>query len=127
MDYTELFAQAVPLLISLLGVLLTYCLFPWLKSMVDAQELQNIEKWVLIAVKAAEQIYNASGMGEKKKEYVLDFLESKGITITEQELNAMIEAAVYEISQASELLFKALDMDEVEEIEEVENVEEGVM
>jgi hypothetical protein len=116
MDYTELFTQMTPLLISLLGVLLTYCLVPWLKGKVSEQKIQDAEKWVLIAVKAAEQLFKESKMGDKKKEYVLDILKSKGITITEQELDAMIEAAVYEISKASELLFKAIDMDEIEEM-----------
>jgi len=58
------------------------------------------------AVAAAEQIE------EDKKTYVLKFIRDKGVTITDQELDALIEAAVYEINRAKCLLFKDLDVSE---------------
>ena len=52
-----------------------------------------------IAVAAAEQIYTGSGRGEEKKAYVLEWLRSHGVTVDDEKLDAMIEAAVYELSQ----------------------------
>ena len=52
-----------------------------------------------IAVAAAEQIYTGSGRGEEKKAYVLEWLRAHGITVDDEKLDAMIEAAVYELSQ----------------------------
>ena len=52
-----------------------------------------------IAVAAAEQIYVGSGRGEEKKAYVIDWLRSHGITVDEEKLDALIEAAVYELNQ----------------------------
>ena len=80
--------------IALIAAIITTFLIPWIKSKIDAAKLAQIVEWVGIAVRAAEQIYNESGMGEKKKQYVLDFLASKGFTLDPNSINAMIEAAV---------------------------------
>lgn len=80
--------------ITLIAAIVTTFLIPWIKSKIDAAKLAQIVEWVGIAVRAAEQIYNESGMGEKKKQYVLDFLENKGFTLDPNSINAMIEAAV---------------------------------
>lgn len=108
--------QIFMLLISLLGVLLTGLVVPWLKLKIGNEKMKDIEKWVTVAVTAAEQM-KKSGLlppDEKKKDFVLKFIRNKSITITDQELDALIEAATFEINKASELLFKQLDMEEVE-------------
>ena len=52
-----------------------------------------------IAVSAAEQIFKGSGRGEEKKQYVIAWLKERGFTVDEAELDALIEAAVYELNQ----------------------------
>ena len=84
--------------ITLIAAIVTTFLIPWIKSKIDAAKLAQIVEWVGIAVRAAEQIYNESGMGEKKKQYVLDFLEDKGFTLDPNSINAMIEAVVKELN-----------------------------
>lgn len=84
--------------IALIAAIITTFLIPWIKSKIDAAKLAQIAEWVGIAVRAAEQIYNESGMGEKKKQYVLDFLSDKGFTLDPNSINAMIEAAVKELN-----------------------------
>ena len=84
--------------ITLIAAIVTTFLIPWIKSKIDAAKFAQIVEWVGIAVRAAEQIYNESGMGEKKKQYVLDFLASKGFTLDPDSINAMIEAAVKELN-----------------------------
>lgn len=51
-----------------------------------------------IGNKAAEQIYRGSGRGEEKKAYVLNWLAEHGITLDEERIDALIEAAVYELN-----------------------------
>lgn len=85
--------------IALLAAVVSTFLIPWIKGKVEAQKLEKIMDWVTIAVSAAEQIYNESGMGEKKKQYVLDFLEDKGLTVDINSVDAMIEAAVYGLKE----------------------------
>ena len=84
--------------IALIAAIITVFLIPWINSKVEAEKLSKIMSWVRIAVDAAEQIYNESGMGEKKKQYVLDFLEGKGFTIDPNSIDAMIEAAVLSLN-----------------------------
>ena len=84
--------------ITLIAAIVTTFLIPWIKSKIDAAKLAQIVEWVGIAVREAEQIYNESGMGEKKKQYVLDFLASKGFTLDPDSINAMIEAAVKDLN-----------------------------
>lgn len=84
--------------ITLIAAIVTTFLIPWIKSKIDAAKLAQIVEWVGIAVRAAEQIYNESGMGEKKKQYVLNFLADKGFTLDPNSINAMIEAAVKELN-----------------------------
>ena len=85
--------------IALLAAVVSTFLVPWIKGKVEAQKLEKVADWVTIAVSAAEQIYNESGMGEKKKQYVLDFLEGKGLTVDINSVDAMIEAAVYGLKE----------------------------
>lgn len=85
--------------IALLAAVVSTFLVPWIKGKVEAQKLEKVADWVTIAVSAAEQIYNESGMGEKKKQYVLDFLEDKGLTVDINSVDAMIEAAVYGLKE----------------------------
>ena len=85
--------------IALLAAVVSTFLVPWIKGKVEAQKLEKVADWVTIAVSAAEQIYKESGMGEKKKQYVLDFLDGKGLTVDINSVDAMIEAAVYGLKE----------------------------
>lgn len=76
---------------------LTTVIVPCVKKNTTVQQQKEIMGWVKIAVAAAEQLYKGSDRGEEKKAYVLDWLNKQGITIDADKLDAMIEAAVYEI------------------------------
>lgn len=83
----------------LLFAVVVYVLVPYIKSKTTAQQQAEISEWVKIAVAAAEQIYTGSGRGEEKKAYVVKWLRDHGVTVDTEKLDAMIEAAVYELSQ----------------------------
>lgn len=70
---------------------------PWLKERIGAEKLKNLWKWVCIAVQAAEQIFG-KGTGERKKEYALDVLNAQGVKADGETLDALIEAAVRELT-----------------------------
>jgi hypothetical protein len=106
--------QIFMLLISLIGVLLTGLVVPWLRMKIGKEKLDNVQMWVNVAVAAAEQIFSVPGSGAQKKIYVIEFLKTKGITITEQELDALIEAAVYELNRAKFLMFEDMENQDVE-------------
>ena len=69
---------------ALIGVIVTCVLIPFIKSKTTASQQAEINAWVKIAVSAAEQIFKGSG---------------HGVTVNENELDALIEAAVYELTQ----------------------------
>lgn len=87
------------ILISLISALVGYLLIPYLKSKTTTEQQQNIIFWVKVAVNAAEQIYKEKGQGKQKKEYVLEFLKSLGLKVTEEEAEILIEALVLEMNK----------------------------
>jgi hypothetical protein len=91
-DLTPIF-QAV---LSVIGLVFTTVLLPLLRDRIGAQKLAEAREWAKIAVGAAEQI-SALTNGKAKKAYVVDFLKSHGIDMGENELDALIEAAVHEL------------------------------
>lgn len=95
----SLIVEIGTLMISLIGVLVGSLLIPYLKSKTTTEQQANILFWVTIAVNAAEQTYKEKGQGKLKKEYVLEFLTGKGIKITGEEADILIEAIVREVNQ----------------------------
>ena len=83
--------------LALIGALITAFLIPWIKNKTRAEKLEQIELWVTVAVEAAEQIYTGSGKGAQKKAYELEFLNSKGFDIDWEEIDMMIESAVFNL------------------------------
>lgn len=84
--------------IALAAAVITAFVIPWIKSRTTAQQREDLISWVKIAVSAAEQIYKGDKRGAEKKQYVLDFLESNGLTFDEEVVNAAIEAAVKQLN-----------------------------
>ena len=91
--------QVVSAVITLIVALISAFLIPYLKSKLSADKLQKVQFWVNIAVEAAEMIYVGTGRGAEKKEYVLNFLNSKGFTLNMAEIDNLIEAAVLKLKQ----------------------------
>lgn len=84
-DITPIF-QA---LISILALLVTAYLVPWLRLKIGEQKTEHLLQIIQIAVQAAEQ-YFGSGSGAEKKAYVLDYLEAKGIDVDDATIEAMV-------------------------------------
>lgn len=93
-DLTVIIVAAIGLLCAVAGAFL----IPLVKSKLSAAELAELLKWVEIAVAAAQQLYHQLD-GSKRKEYVLDFLESKGYDVDSQAVDSAIEAAVLKLHQ----------------------------
>lgn len=93
-DITPIINAAIALIAAVVSVFL----IPWIKSKTTAQQRSELVAWAKIGVAAAEQIYVGQGRGEEKKQYVLDFLKSKGFTVDEDSVNNAIEAAVKQLN-----------------------------
>lgn len=95
MNVTNLFFA----LLATVSFVMVGVVIPYLKQKTKGANLANTLAMVEIAVKAAEQIYSYAGQGAIKKKYVLQYLKDRGISLQEEELDAMIEATVQEINR----------------------------
>lgn len=93
-DFTPVLEAVATLAVALI----TTFVVPYIKSKTTLEQQTQINAWVRIAVTAAEQVYEGPGQGDKKKAYVLTWLAGHGIAVDEDKLDAMIEAAVYELA-----------------------------
>lgn len=82
--------------IAILAAVLTPRLVAWLKAKTTAEQRNTMQAWAKIAVAAAEQGYDRD-RGKLKKQYVREFLATKGFDVDLEELDAAIEAAVLEL------------------------------
>lgn len=94
-DYTFIFE----LIITLISALISCFLIPTLKSKLSEEKRSQLLYWVNVAVKAAEQLYGSKA-GKQKKEYVVSFLLSKGIVFDVDEVTALIESEVYNLTES---------------------------
>lgn len=85
-------------LISILGIIITSVVVPYIKEKLGNEKLAKYEYWVSMAVSAAEMIFKEQGMGKTKKEYVVNFLKDmfnkNKIVITDEQLEILVESAV---------------------------------
>lgn len=95
MDWTKVIEAIITLII----VIVVSVVIPYIKAKMGAENFEQLKKWVKVAVQAAEMIYTETGMGEKKKKYVEEFLRSLGVKVNYYELNGMIESAVLELKR----------------------------
>ena len=87
-------------IITLVFLCITTFLIPYIKSKTTSAQQEQIQAWVNIAVMAAEQLIQGTGMGAEKKEYVIKWLNEHNITFDAEKLDAMIEAAVYKLTNS---------------------------
>lgn len=91
------------LVISVCAALITAYAVPYLKTLKNDARYERMLDMVALAVRAAEQTTTGQGQGAVKKaeviKFVSEWLYGKGINITEDELDQLIEAAVYSMKQ----------------------------
>ena len=80
-----------------LGVIVPLILLVIAGYLISMYRDERILKWVRIAVKAAEQMYNAPGKGKEKFESVANWISEK-FNIDKADLKKLIESAVYELN-----------------------------
>ena len=90
-------------LIPVFGAIITYFVIPFIKSSISEKQLAQYKEWAKLAVKTAEMLWKETGHGDDKKAYVVNFLNEmfnkNKITITAEQLEVLIEAAVKEMKE----------------------------
>lgn len=91
-DVTSIIEALLTLVVAVIGTAYTY-----MRSKSD--NTQQLDKWVHIAVQAAEQAYK-TGMTDDRKTYAMEVLEKQGYKVRWGELDDQIEAAVNQLKPA---------------------------
>lgn len=93
----EIIFEVLKIIVMLAVLVVTRYLVPWIKQKIGADKLSEVENWAKQAVLMVQQVYS-DWNGADKKEYVTRFLReqliAKNISITDEQLNILIEAAV---------------------------------
>lgn len=90
------------IVISVTAALVTAYLIPYIKSQTKSKEQEEVLNIIQIAVKAAEQTFREHNSGPAKKadviKFVTEWLNEHNIKITEDQLDKLVEAAVYSMN-----------------------------
>ena len=99
-DITFTILKAV---VSVCAALITAYVIPYLKTKLADAKYERLLKIVVTAVEAAEQTFKKAGQGAVKKDDVLVFVTKwmvdHGINITQEQLDRLIEATVFEMNK----------------------------
>ena len=100
---SDLLLDLIKALIVVSIVLVTRYFIPWLKEKVEASKYAWVVKWAQTAVDAMQQTGDKISNAEKKAkvvELLQELLIKKNISISDKELDAIIEAAVWAMKKA---------------------------
>lgn len=95
----EVLFEILKAVIILSVTLLVRYAVPFMKLQIEETKYSWVTKWVELAVKSAEQTILGDKSGPEKKaivtKFIKDQLEAKKISISDDQLNTLIESAVY--------------------------------
>lgn len=113
----EIIYEIIKLAVMVSVLVFTRYMIPWIKDKIGMEKLAVIEKWVKYAVQATQQVH-WDIPGKDRKAIVTDFLkkilQAKNISISDEQLNILIEAAVKQmkINEKSGIVIEAVDTEE---------------
>lgn len=100
----ETLQKIIELVITLIGIILTTYVIPYLKSKYSAGELLKLKEYITLGVRCAEMYFDTTD-GKAKKQYVTNYV--KGILgtevhldITDEQLDVLIEGIVQDVKYA---------------------------
>ena len=95
----EIVFMILKCLVAICTALVSAYAIPYLKKLSQKEQYAAITEMIEVAVEAAEQTVKGDGKGAEKKamvvQYAYEWLNQHGIMISEEQLDALIESAVY--------------------------------
>lgn len=93
----DIILELLKLTIMIATLVITRYVVPWIKAKTQSDTMSVLIDWVMQAVMAAEQTHDA-GSGAEKKAIVTEFIKKlliqKNISLSDEEIEMLIEAAV---------------------------------
>lgn len=102
-DITQIVEAAFTLIIAVIGAYYTY-----IRN--KSNNADQLDRWVQIAVSAAEQAYK-TGVTDDRKAYAQDVLAKQGLKLDWDKVDDMIEAAVNQLPSAQRAVTSESMMD----------------
>lgn len=101
----EILFEALKAVIIITIMVVTRYLIPWIKKNTELAKNQIVQDTITAAVQYAEQCFKKEpGSGAEKKaivtEYLKKQLQAKNISISDEQLNALIESAVFAMNNS---------------------------
>lgn len=97
----KLFLEIASGVITIAVALVTGLLIPYLRTKIDSAKLKELDYYISMAVRCAEQLYTPDQWKEKKAyvtQYVTDVINNLlKLKLTPEEIDALIEGAVNQI------------------------------
>lgn len=94
------------IVVSVCAALITAYVVPYIKTMKEDARYAAVIEMIEVAVRAAEQVIKGQRQGPLKKsevvKFITDWTERNGINISEDQLDQLIEASVYEMKQEAQ-------------------------
>lgn len=100
---SQITLDVLKIVVSICAALVTVYIVPYLKTLRQDKRYASLIGMVEVAVKAAEQTIRGKGEGDLKKAevvaFVSDWMQEHGVKISQDELDQVIECAVYQMKQ----------------------------
>lgn len=100
----DIVLEVLKLTIMIATMLITRYAIPWLKAKTENAVMQTLIDWIGQAVMAAEQTHQAE-TGQERKAIVTEFIKKilikKNISLSDEELDTIIEAAVKQMNMGA--------------------------
>lgn len=98
----EIIRIIISAVFAILGIFIYRVAAPYIDSLTISSDQETVLVLIDAAVRAMEQTFKSSGMGKAKKAEAIAFvraqLGSAGIDISDEQLDKLIEAAVYSMN-----------------------------
>lgn len=97
----DLFIRLIGAVITIVTTIITAYVIPWLKTKTTDTQLEQIKKYIELAVRCAEQVYSPEQWAIKKEfvfNYITDIINEKfSITLDYTDIDLLIEGIVNEV------------------------------
>lgn len=98
----DILLEALKLALMITSLVITRYVVPWFKAKTENAVMQSVIDWTYQAVQAAEQAHNALPGPERKAivtKFIKEVLQQKNITLSDEEIDMLIEAAVGQMNK----------------------------
>lgn len=115
---SDIVFEVLKLLVMVAALLISTYIVPWIKAKIGEAKLAEVKLWAEQVVLMVQQVYKG-WTGDDKKQFVVDFLErlliQKNISISDEQLDILIEAAVKQMKMSEGVVLEAVDIEKGEE------------